>query len=95
VHYVHFDVHFEELQMLQALSATEARNTFLPLLDKVSSGGERYMVTRHGRPVAVILGYEEYSRIESTLRLLENRQIFNDITRGIEDEKENRLISFD
>lgn len=53
------------------------------------------MVTRHGRPVAVILGYEEYSRIESTLRLLENRQIFNDITRGIEDEKENRLISFD
>lgn len=76
--------------MLSAISATEARNTFLPLLDKLSSG-ERYMVTRHGRPVAVVLSYEEYSRIEATLRLIENRQIANDIASGFEDEREGRL----
>jgi len=80
--------------MLQAISATEARYAFLPLLDKVTSG-ERYMGTRHGRPVAVVLSYEEYSRIEATLRLIQNRQIASDIASGIEDERENRLTPFE
>ncbi|MDD4794331.1 MAG: type II toxin-antitoxin system Phd/YefM family antitoxin [Dehalococcoidales bacterium] len=80
--------------MLRAISATEARNTFLPLLDKVSNG-ERYMVTRHGQPVVVVLSYEEYSRIEATLRLIENRKIASDIASGFEDEKEDRLTPLD
>lgn len=80
--------------MLRAISATEARNTFLPLLDKVSNG-ERYMVTRHGQPIVVVLSYEEYSRIEATLRLIENRKIASDIASGFEDEKENRLTPLD
>ncbi|MDD2251581.1 MAG: type II toxin-antitoxin system Phd/YefM family antitoxin [Dehalococcoidales bacterium] len=80
--------------MLRAISATEARNTFLPLLDKVCNG-ERYMVTRHGQPVVVVLSYEEYSRIEATLRLIENRKIASDIASGFEDEKEDRLTPLD
>jgi prevent-host-death family protein len=58
--------------MLEAISVTEARQNFLPLLSKIESEPYRFMVTRHGKPVAVVLNYAEYSRMVETLKIMEN-----------------------
>ena len=69
--------------MLEAISITEARQNFLPLLSKVESEPYRFMVTKHGKPVAVVLDYAEYSRMVETLKLLEDRQWSQRLDQGL------------
>jgi prevent-host-death family protein len=68
--------------MLEAISVTDARKDFLPLIDRVESELHRFMVTRHGKPVAVVLSYEEYFRMVETLKLTEDSEMARDIKRG-------------
>jgi prevent-host-death family protein len=69
--------------MLEAISITEARQKFLPLLSKIESEPYRFMVTKHGRPIAVVLDYAEYSRMVETLKLLEDRQWTQQVDHGL------------
>jgi prevent-host-death family protein len=49
---------------------TEVRDKLREIVDDVSSTGNEYVITRHGRNVAVILGYEEYESLVETLNIL-------------------------
>jgi prevent-host-death family protein len=77
------NVHFIVKEMLEAISITEARQKFLPLLSKIESEPYHFMVTKHGRPIAVVLDYAEYSRMVETLKLLENRQWSQRVDQGL------------
>lgn len=74
---------FYHKEMLEAISITEARQKFLPLLSKIESEPYRFMVTKHGKPVAVVLDYAEYSRMVETLKLLEDRQWSQRLDQGL------------
>ncbi len=78
--------------MLEAISVTDARKDFLPLIDRVESELHRFMVTRHGKPVAVVLGYEEYSRMVETLKLMDDSEMARDIRRGSAEAGLGKLI---
>jgi prevent-host-death family protein len=78
--------------MLEAFSVTETRNTFLPLINRVEGELYRFMVTKHGKPVAVVLSYEEYSRMVETLRLIEDRELTRDIKQGTAEMKQADMI---
>ncbi len=79
--------------MLEAISITEARKDLLHLIDRVEGGLYRFMVTRHGKPVAVVLGYEEYSRMIETLKLMEDPEMAHDIRRGSAEAGLGKLIA--
>ena len=79
--------------MLEAISITEARKNFLPLIDRVEEGLYRFMVTKHGKPVAVVISYEEYSRMVETLRLIEDRGLAREIKQGSAEAEQGNLIS--
>ncbi len=81
--------------MLEAISATQARQQLLPILEQVNAERKRYMVTRHGKPVAVIMSYEDFSRIETTLRLFDNKELSRNFNEGLNDEREMRLNPFE
>lgn len=49
---------------------TETREKFSEIVDNVVNSGEEYTVTKHGRPVAVLLSYEEYEAMIETLNIL-------------------------
>ena len=51
---------------MKYFTAKDAKNQFGRLLD--SARGEPVMVVKHGRPVAVLLSYEEYERVETLER---------------------------
>lgn len=78
--------------MLEAFSVTETRSTFLPLINRVEGELYRFMVTKHGKPVAVVLSYEEYSRMVETLRLIEDRELTRDIKQGTAEMKQADMI---
>jgi prevent-host-death family protein len=69
--------------MLEAISITEARQNFLQLLSRIKSEPYRFMVTKHGKPIAVVLDYAEYSRMLETLKLLENHHWLKSLGHGL------------
>ncbi|MGB9867777.1 MAG: type II toxin-antitoxin system Phd/YefM family antitoxin [Bacillota bacterium] len=64
----------------RTIPATEARQLFLQLLDWVNQAKDRVVITKHGRPVAVILSYDQYEQLITTAEVL--RSASHDATRG-------------
>lgn len=79
--------------MLEAISVTDARKDFLPLIDRVESELHRFMMTRHGKPVAVVISYQEYSRMVETLKLIEDRELAREIRQGSAEAEQGKLIA--
>lgn len=50
------------------ISATEARQRFLQLLDEVQQG-DQVIVTKHGAPTAVLIDFERLETLRSLARL--------------------------
>lgn len=48
---------------LVPIAATTAKTNFGDILHQVSVEGKHFLVNRSGKPVAVILGYREYSEL--------------------------------
>lgn len=49
---------------------TEARNRLSEIVEDVTSTGSEFVISRHGRPAAVVIGYEEYESLLETLNIL-------------------------
>ena len=81
--------------MLEAISITNSRKNFLPLLSRVENDLYRFMVTKHGKPVAVVINYAEYYRMLETLRLIEDREFAHEINQGLSEVEQGNLISLE
>ncbi|MEA3441946.1 MAG: type II toxin-antitoxin system Phd/YefM family antitoxin [Chloroflexota bacterium] len=78
--------------MLGAIPITQARKNFLPSIEKVADELHKFVVTKHGKPVAVVLSYEEYSRMVETLKLLENEKLTRKVRQGLRQVERGELI---
>jgi prevent-host-death family protein len=79
--------------MLEAISITEARKDLLHLIGRVESESYRFMMTRHGKPVAIVISYEEYTRMVETLKLIEDRELAREIKQGLAEAGQGKLIA--
>lgn len=48
----------------QTVGAFEAKTKFSELLERVSSGGEEIIITKHEKPVARLVPFEQPSQVE-------------------------------
>jgi antitoxin YefM len=55
---------------MDAASLTEARDRLSEIVERVATTGDVFTITRHGRPMAVVLGYDEYESLIETLNVL-------------------------
>ena len=53
---------------LESVAATTAKINFGDILHQTSVNGKKFVVDRHGKPVSVIISYNEY------VKLVENQQ---------------------
>ncbi|MCH8900192.1 MAG: type II toxin-antitoxin system Phd/YefM family antitoxin [Acidobacteria bacterium] len=70
---------------------TEARDRLSEIMDDVASHGTEWTITRHGRPVAVIVGAEEYESLIETLNILSDDGTMSAIAEAEQDVAEGRL----
>ena len=61
---------------------TEVRDRLREILDDVVTTGDQYTITRHGRPVAVIVSADEYESLIETLNILSDRDAMEAIAEG-------------
>jgi antitoxin YefM len=56
--------------LMTITSFTEAREKFASLLDQLEARGGEFTITRHGKPVAVLVSHDEYEGLIETLNVL-------------------------
>lgn len=59
---------------MDAAPLTEARDRLSEIVDQVALSGEVFTITKHGRPMAVVLGHDEYESLIETLNVLADEE---------------------
>lgn len=81
------------LCMVKIVAFTEARSNLTELLDDLESRNEHVLITRNGRPSAVMLSADEYESLEETLEILQDKDLMEALQRSNKDVKAGRLTS--
>ena len=79
--------------MARTLPLTEARARLSELIDELESRHEHVVITRNGRPAAVLVAAGEQEALEETLEILQDEGILQALAESEKDVKEGRLES--
>ena len=81
--------------MARIVPFTEARARLTELLDEVETRHEHVVITRNGRPSAVVLSTEEYEALEETLEILQDEETLEALRESEQDVRADRLFSLE
>jgi prevent-host-death family protein len=68
--------------MPETVPFTEAKAHLSDLVDRVMSEHERFVLTRNGRPAAVLLSPDELESLEETVEILQDKKLLESILRS-------------
>ena len=80
--------------MIQTITLKELRPALPKVVDSIDSKMDRYVVTRHGKPVIVMLNIEDYEALMETLDILADPEAKKGIRQGIKDAGQGRTRSW-
>jgi prevent-host-death family protein len=67
---------------MSTVPLTELRDKLSEVVDEVVATSAEYVITRHGRPVAVVINYEEHESMVETLNILSDPETMAAIAEG-------------
>ncbi|MGB3412585.1 MAG: type II toxin-antitoxin system Phd/YefM family antitoxin [Microthrixaceae bacterium] len=68
----------------------DVKNRFSEVVDQLEREHGRVIVTKHGRPAAVLLSIEDLESLEETLEILSNQTLMEAVRSGQEDVADGR-----
>lgn len=76
------------LAMLPAdqMSLADVKNRLSEVVERLAREHGRVVITKHGRPAAVVLSVEDLESLEETLAVLSSTALMDDIRSGVNDE---------
>jgi len=77
---------------MQTIPITEAGNKFMRLPDQAAKD-QVIAVTRRNREVMAVMSWEMYEGLLETLEVLSDRELMNNLRKGVEDVKAGRTHS--
>ena len=81
--------------MAKIVPFTEARANLTELLDALEDKHEHVLITRNGRPSAVMLSADEYESLEETLEILQDKELMEALRKSEDDIRAGRLTSLE
>lgn len=81
--------------MARIVPFTEARAKLTELLDDVEARHEHLVITRKGRPAAVVVSSEEWEALEETLEILSDPEAMEALRQSDEDVAAGRVHTWD
>lgn len=81
--------------MAKIVPFTEARANLTELLDDLEKRHEHVLITRNGRPSAVMLSADEYESLEETLDILQDKDLLETLRKSEDDVRAGRLTSLE
>ena len=79
--------------MVKVVPFTDARAKLTEILDALEKKHEHVLITRNGRPAAVMLSADEYESLEETLEILQDKELIDALRRSEADVRAGRLTS--
>jgi antitoxin YefM len=79
---------------MKTVSLTEAKMKFSAIVDMVGASDEEVVVTKNGRPAAVIMSADEYESIKETNRIRTDAELMAEIRQGLAALKAKRGIVY-
>lgn len=80
---------------MSLMSIGDARDRFSELIADVERTHERVVVTRHGRPVAIMIAPSDLESLEETLDILSDPQALAEIRESAEDIAAGRTVTIE
>jgi antitoxin YefM len=68
---------------MKTLSLSEAKMKLSELVDRVHSTDEEVMITKNGRPAAVLVSPGEFESWKETVEILSSSDLMDEIRRGL------------
>lgn len=68
--------------MPETIPFTDAKTHLSELVDKVVGEHERFILTRNGRPAAVLLSPDELESLEETVEIIKDKRLLESIRRS-------------
>ena len=80
---------------ISAAPLTDVRSNLSEIVDEIDRVGTHCVITKHGRPVAVILSCDEYESLVETLNILSDDDTMTAIAVGEEDFAAGEFVRLD
>jgi len=68
---------------MKALSVSEAKMKLSELIDTVNATDEEIMITKNGRPAAVLVSPEEFESLKETVAVRSDSALMKEIKKGL------------
>lgn len=81
--------------MARTVPFTDARATLSDLLDLVENEQEHVIITRQGKPVAIVMAVAEWESWEETIDVLSDGQAMEALRESEDDVKAGRVVDLD
>ena len=81
--------------MARVVPFTDARATLSDLLDLVENEQEHVVITRKGKPIAIVMSVDEWESWEETIDVLSDPAAMDALRASEEDVKAGRLVDLD
>ncbi|MFS8479203.1 MAG: type II toxin-antitoxin system Phd/YefM family antitoxin [Micromonosporaceae bacterium] len=65
--------------MTTTLPLAEVRDRLSPLVNSVEATHERVVITKNGRPAAVLISYDDLESLQETLEILSDPEVVREI----------------
>jgi prevent-host-death family protein len=80
--------------MMKTITLKELRPELPKIVDSIDKKLDRFVVTRHGKPVVVMLSIEDYAALIETLDILTDPQAMTGFKSGIADLRKGKTRSW-
>jgi prevent-host-death family protein len=81
--------------MARVLSLSEAKAQLSKLVADLEKDEEELVITRNGRPAAVLISTEEYESWRETKAIKRNRALMTEIKRGLRELEKGHRFTFE
>jgi len=78
--------------MPETIPFTDAKAHLSELVDKVVGEHERFILTRNGRPAAILLSPDELESLEETVEIVKDKRLMESIRRSQKEATQGKRI---
>jgi antitoxin YefM len=72
-----------EVKIMKVLSVSEAKMKLSGLIDTVNATDEEILITKNGRPAAVLVSPEEFESLKETVAVRSDSALMKEIKKGL------------
>lgn len=80
---------------MTALTVTQAKNRFLKMVRDTDKRLAHFLITKQGRPVAIMMSVDEYEGWLETLEILSNKRMVKEIRKALRELKKGKYYTFE